>query len=167
MEQTPTRLSQGAKTESDFRSGSETEIQHFLNDFAAAIRGGNTKEIMSFYADDIVTFDMMPPLQFTDRKELEQKSWNECFTNYFKFPVQYDYSQTRIFADGDVAFLSALVHFVGTSKGLGEEMENWLRCTMGLRRLNGKWLIAHDHHSVPVDDNLMALMDLQPEKPIH
>ena len=40
----------------------------------------------------------------------------------------------------------------------------WFRATMGLRKTGGRWLIVHDHSSVPfyMDGSYRAAMDLQP-----
>jgi ketosteroid isomerase-like protein len=50
----------------------------------------------------------------------------------------------------------------GTLKG-GQKSEVWLRVTSGLRRINGRWLIIHDHISAPADFATgKAVLDLKP-----
>src|SRR5256885_1812229 len=68
----------------------------------------------------------------------------------------------RIVASKDVAFIHCLQRTSGTLKG-GLKDEMWVRITSGLRKINGKWLIVHDHVSVPVDFVTgKAVFDLKP-----
>jgi ketosteroid isomerase-like protein len=61
-----------------------------------------------------------------------------------------------------VAFIHALERFTGKLKS-GQASDLWLRATSGLQRISGKWLIVHDHVSVPVDfENGKAALDLKP-----
>jgi ketosteroid isomerase-like protein len=39
----------------------------------------------------------------------------------------------------------------------------WVRATICYRKVDGRWMIAHDHHSVPVNmETNQALFDLKP-----
>lgn len=51
-------------------------------------------------------------------------------------------------AGEDVAFAHALLR-CGTSEELARDPRNRLRLTFGLRRQDGRWVIAHEHHSFP------------------
>src|SRR6476620_9036450 len=97
-------------------SHSEAEIRAYLNEFAKAIHAGDLSRIMSFYADDIVAFDMMPPLQFKSKSEYQKAAWQECFTDYFDFPVDFEHHDLRVHANGDVAFSHSLLHMKGRGK---------------------------------------------------
>jgi len=45
----------------------------------------------------------------------------------------------------------------------GQPSDMWLRATSGLRKMNGKWLIVHDHVSVPIDfETGKAVLELKP-----
>jgi ketosteroid isomerase-like protein len=68
----------------------------------------------------------------------------------------------RIVAGGDVAFIHALERLSGTLKN-GQKSEVWVRATSGLQKIDGKWLIVHDHVSVPTDfETGKAVLDLKP-----
>jgi uncharacterized protein (TIGR02246 family) len=146
----------------EYSSQSEAAIRALLNEFAEAIRSGDATRILSFYSDDVVAFDMMPPLQFKSKSAYQTQAWEECFTNFFEFPVDFEYHDLRVHADGDVAFSHSLVHMKGKAKS-GEVMESWLRNTTCLQRMDGHWQITHEHNSVPLDKETGAgLMDLAP-----
>jgi PhnB protein len=46
----------------------------------------------------------------------------------------------------------------------GEQTNVWVRATVGLRKIDGKWLIVHAHESVPFykDGSYRAAVDLKP-----
>jgi len=48
------------------------------------------------------------------------------------------------------AYVSSIHHVTGTMKG-GKKVDYTVRVTDGLKKINGKWLIAHTHVSFPVD----------------
>jgi ketosteroid isomerase-like protein len=56
--------------------------------------------------------------------------------------LQYLYIQT------DVAFATATGRCVDVDpKGKREELE--FRLTMGLKKIDGRWRVMHEHHSLP------------------
>lgn len=138
-------------------------IEAMLDELAETVRAGQLEKIMSFYADDFVAFDMMPPLQFKDKDEYRTTAWQECFTDYFKFPVMIHHHERQVHAAGDLALVHYLMHMQGESK-TGKKMESWLRSTLALRQMEGEWKIIHEHNSVPLDkDGTQGLMNLKPE----
>jgi hypothetical protein len=65
----------------------------------------------------------------------------------------------------DVAFSHSLNRIYGKRTN-GEETDVWVRVTACFRRSNGKWLIAHEHISVPLymDGSNRAAVDLKPQR---
>jgi ketosteroid isomerase-like protein len=51
-------------------------------------------------------------------------------------------------AGDDVAYAHALLR-CGTPQQLAERPANRLRLTLGLRKQQGRWVVAHEHHSFP------------------
>jgi hypothetical protein len=49
-----------------------------------------------------------------------------------------------------VPAVHSLIRMSGTMKN-GQEIDRRLRWTVGLRKMNGKWLITHEHVSLPVN----------------
>jgi len=47
-----------------------------------------------------------------------------------------------------VAYAHALLR-CGMPQELSENPENRLRLTLGLRKEQGRWVVAHEHHSFP------------------
>ena len=53
-----------------------------------------------------------------------------------------------ITAGTDVAFVAALMRCAGMEKN-GERIELEFRLTIGLRKIDGQWMVLHEHHSIP------------------
>ncbi len=81
----------------------------------------------------------------------------------FRGPVGYEVRDLSITADGDVAFCRSLNRISGTRTD-GEETDVWVRATVGLRRIDGRWQVTHEHSSVPfyMDGSYRAAVDLEP-----
>ena len=115
---------------------------------------------MSIYAPDIVSFDVEPPLQHVGA-EAKGKNWIEAFAA-FQRPLGYEIRGLTITLDGDVAFAHSLNRLSGTLKN-GNRGGFWVRATVCFRKIDGSWLIAHDHASVPLDlESGRALLNLEP-----
>ncbi len=140
----------------------QNDVAQTLTDFSEAIRNGNIHTIMSFYEEEIRAFDMMPPLSINN-KLAYQKNWEECFTNFFQFPVNYSYIEPKIEMSGNLAVVHSLIHMSGDSIH-GENMDCWLRSTMILKKHGVQWLISHEHNSTPLDPETgKGLMNLSPD----
>lgn len=72
----------------------------------------------------------------------------------------------KIKADESLAFCYSLNHIQGVMKG-GQKTDMWMRSTTCLNKVNGKWLIVHEHASEPVDfESGKILTNLSPDKPL-
>jgi ketosteroid isomerase-like protein len=116
--------------------------------------------LMAHYAPEIVTFDVRPPLQIQG-----VDAYRENFEAWFasvQGPIDNELRDVRITMSDDVAFGHYLVH-VKSTRTTGEGAEYWVRVTSGFRKLNGQWLVTHEHVSAPIDlATLRAAFDLQP-----
>ena len=140
----------------------EQEIRALLDRWAKAFRAHNLDGIMSIYApgNALVAYDIVAPLQYTG-KDAYRKDYEQFLAQY-DGPIEIEYRGLRIVAGDGVAFIHTLERISGTLKD-GQKSELWIRATSGLRKINGNWLIVHDHISAPVDlNNGKAVFDLKP-----
>ena len=139
----------------------EAHIRDLIAGWAAALRAKDIEGVISRYAADVVSFDLAPPLQYTGREAL-RKSLAAWFPT-FQGPLGYDVHDLEITAAADVAFCHSLNRISGTRTG-GEKTDVWVRSTIGCRRIDGTWLITHEHASVPfyMDGSDRAAIDLKP-----
>ena len=143
------------------RPNDETQIRQLLDDYAEAIRNKDEEVALSFYADDVVCFELAPPLMFQSPQDVDGgfQAWFDTWQS----PIESESHDLRIAVDGDVAFAHALRRMAGIKKD-GERVDLWYRATCGLRREKGEWKIVHVHNSVPfyMDGSLRAAVDLKP-----
>jgi uncharacterized protein (TIGR02246 family) len=144
-------------------SSNEIEIRALYDRWAQAFEARDIDGIMSVYApgDEVVAYDVVPPLQYKG-KDAYRKDYLE-FLGQYDGPIHVEYRDMRILSSGDVGLIRALERFTGKLK-TGQPFDMWLRATSGLRKIDGKWFIVHDHVSVPVDfETGKALLDLKPQ----
>lgn len=142
------------------RATDEADIRQRIDKLAEAIRAMNLESVMSIYAPDVVSFDIVPPLQHVG-VEAKTKNWIDAFAMY-QHPLSYEIRDLTITVGDDIAFGHSLNRISGTLKS-GNRTDFWLRSTTCFRKIDGKWLIAHDQVSVPVDlESSRALLNLNP-----
>ena len=130
------------------QSPDEAQIRSVLDEFVNALRVKDRDKILSLYLPDVVTFDVVPPLHYVGTEAYGQ-SFRRMFEGY-RGPIDFETRELNITVGADVAFSHSLVRTSGTLKS-GEESDRWLRRTVCLRKIGAKWLIAHEHISLPVN----------------
>jgi ketosteroid isomerase-like protein len=129
-------------------------------DWARAFETRDLNGVMAVYAPDVVAFDIVPPLQFVGADDY-RKDYASFFAQ-FKGPLKISNPTIHVDQAGDVAFAFGLERLRGTMND-GTPVDMWLRFTDGWKRSNGRWLVAHEHVSVPVDLTTgKARLDLTP-----
>lgn len=138
----------------------ESDIRARIEKLAAAIRAADIDGVKPIYAPDIVSFDVVPPLQHIGA-EAQWKNWADVFAAYER-PIGYEIRDLTIAVGGDVAFGHSLNRISGTLKN-GSRADYWVRWTPCFRKIDGEWLIVHHQASVPIDvESGKALRDLEP-----
>ena len=138
----------------------EAQIRQRVHDFAKAFRAKDIDGVMSVYAPDIVSFDLVPPLSYVGA-EVYRQPWEATFEAY-QDPIDYEVHDLHITTNHDVAFSYSLNRMRGTLKD-GQQTDFWLRWTACYRKIDGNWLIVHEHVSVPVDlESGKGSLDLKP-----
>jgi ketosteroid isomerase-like protein len=142
------------------RATDEAEIRQRINSWMEALRAMDLEGAMSFYAPDIVSFDLGPPLRHVGASAKE-RNWVNAFEMYRR-PLGYEIRDLTLTVGGEVAFGHSLNRVSGTLKN-GNTTDFWLRWTACFRKVDGHWLIVHDHVSVPADpESSQALLNLEP-----
>jgi ketosteroid isomerase-like protein len=142
------------------KKNEEAAIQRLLDDWTILLHNKNIEGVMSLYAPEVVTFDIVPPLRYLGADAL-RKLWEEVFF-VFQGPIDYEVHDLSITVGDDIAFSHSLNRLSGTMNN-GQKTGYWLRWTACWRSIGGKWLIVHHQNSVPVDlETGRALLDLSP-----
>lgn len=143
----------------DAASASEAEIRSAIKAWANSIRRKDAPALASHFASDAVRFDLAPPLQSATPVEENAREWFATFEG----GIGYEIGDLSISVDGDLAMVHSFNRITGTRVD-GEKADVWFRETLGLKKIDGKWLIAHMHESVPfsMDGHFRAEVNLQP-----
>jgi ketosteroid isomerase-like protein len=131
------------------QAAEEAAIRRHIDKLAKAIGAMDLEAMTSIYAPDIVSFDVEPPLQHVG-EAAKWKNWEHAFT-IFQPPLGYEIRDLTITVGGDVAFAHCFNRLTGTLRNGTTTSGIWVRATICWRKVDGTWLIAHDHVSVPLD----------------
>jgi uncharacterized protein (TIGR02246 family) len=123
-------------------------IRDLIESWAAAVRRKDYATILRNHSQDIVMFDVPPPFQ-SRGIDAYKKSW-DLFYSWTNEAIPFDIQEMNITAGSDVAF--AVLTMGCAEPGVGGKPESLdFRLTIGLRKIDGRWTITHEHHSVPAD----------------
>ncbi|MBN9386658.1 MAG: SgcJ/EcaC family oxidoreductase [Chloroflexi bacterium] len=119
----------------------KTQIRELVENWARAIREQDLESVFANHAGNVVMFDVPPPLQLKGMAAYKA-SWEPFFEAQQK--GLFNLGELTITAGEDVAFCHSIV-----TCGTGPENSFEVRLTIGLKKIDGQWLITHEHHSVP------------------
>lgn len=128
------------------RTTDEAAIRELIENWAKAVRTKKINGILASHSPEILMFDVPPPIQLKGI-EAYKKTW-DLFFSWSHDSGVFDISEINITAGNDVAFVTALMRCAGTEAN-GERIELEFRLTIGLRKIGGKWIVMHEHHSIP------------------
>jgi len=138
----------------------EALIRHRVEDMVKAIRANDIDSVMSLYAPNIVSFDFGPPLRYAGADN-KRRAWQELF-NAYPNRIDIEVRDLNVTTQGELAFVHSLNLLNGTLAN-GRVSDLSLRWTACFRRIDGVWLVVHDHVSFPADlEHGQALLNLTP-----
>jgi uncharacterized protein (TIGR02246 family) len=128
------------------QSADEAEIRALIARWSSAVREQDRAGIRADHDADILMFDVPPP--FRSRGIDDYMATWEMFLSCTEKPVTCNFTDIEVTAGSDVAFATAVGHCVNIDNaGQREPLE--FRLTMGLRKRAGRWIVTHEHHSLP------------------
>jgi uncharacterized protein (TIGR02246 family) len=125
----------------------DAPIRERLDAWAEALRAKDIDALLVHYAPDVLVFDLMPlQTQGIDAYRENFEAWFESVEG----PIEYEMTELRIRVREDVALCHYLGR-VGSTRG-GKKGEYRVRVTASLHKKGGRWLITHEHISLPFKD---------------
>lgn len=128
----------------------EQTIRTLILRWAAAVHDGDLAGVVADRTADVVMFDVPPPENGVRGIESYEATWPSFF-DWQAAGALFEIDSLEITAGGGVAFAHALVR-CGMPAELDRDPARRLRLTLGLRREQGRWLVAHEHHSFTTTD---------------
>lgn len=120
----------------------EVQIRQLLNDWAKATREGDKDAVLSSHVSDPLIFDVLAPLQYKGA-EAYRKSINEWWPTD-EGEALFEMHELGITTGETVAFAHCLIE-------CGKKTNpDWVRATFCLQKSDGKWMITHQHGSMPI-----------------
>jgi uncharacterized protein (TIGR02246 family) len=142
------------------RANDEARIRGLIDDQAKAIRAKDIDGSVSNYAPDVLLFDVVNPLRSVG-SDAARKRLAEWFSS-FRGPIGYELRDLSITTGDDVAFAHSLSRVSATTTD-GKKLDMWWRATVCYRKIDGAWMVTHEHASVPFDvESGQASLDLKP-----
>lgn len=142
----------------------DAQLRERLAALARALRAKDINALMAHYAPDVVVFDLPAALQCRGA-DAYRKNFEAWFASV-QGPIDYEMRDLRITASGDVAFCHYLARVKSTRKSAEKTdywADYWVRVSAGCRKMNDRWMVTHEHISVPVDmATTQAARNLQP-----
>jgi uncharacterized protein (TIGR02246 family) len=130
-------------------SDDEVAVRDLIEAWVDAVRRKDYDGILRSHAADFVMFDVPPPFESVGL-DAYRKTWDLFFSCSGEL-VRFEIQEMDVTAGADVAFAFATMRCTTRgSNGKPEPLD--FRLTMCLRRIDGRWVITHEHHSVPATD---------------
>jgi uncharacterized protein (TIGR02246 family) len=132
------------------RADARADIKALEDRFVAAFKAKDVDAIMKVYApgQTLVVFDVVPPRQYVGAAAY-RKDWQTVFGS-FDGPITVELTDLDIGADRNLAYSHSIQRVAGTNKH-GKKLDLTVRVTDVYQKIGGRWLIVHEHVSVPVD----------------
>jgi len=127
----------------------EAEIKSLERNYAKALQAKDLDALMANYDNSptLVVFDVIPPRQYLGW-DAYKKDWQTVLSECTG-PMKAELTEMTIVAEGNIGYGHEIQHLSCPPKGAPLDMT--LRATDGYVKKDGKWLIAHEHLSVPID----------------
>jgi uncharacterized protein (TIGR02246 family) len=127
----------------------EPEVRAVVTGWVDAVARRDLDGVVAHHTEDVVMFDVPPP--YDGIRGIAD--YRDCWGPFFEWQATgngtFELVELTVTAGSDVAFAYGLLR-CGTPEDFERNPDNRLRLTMGLRRVDGEWLIAHEHHSFPM-----------------
>jgi uncharacterized protein (TIGR02246 family) len=145
-----TALFSGLALRVDAQSADEKAVRAMYESYNQAFRGKDINRILALYVqnESLVVFDAVPPRQYAGVRAF-RKDYEEFFA-IFPGPNSSRFDDLRVTTAGTLGYAHSIGTFNLTDKA-GKHVTWVFRLTDVFRKINGKWLIVHEHVSWPVD----------------
>ena len=130
------------------RTEADAEVRAVLEEWPAATRQSRRHDVLKHHSANLVTFDVLPPMKY-DSAESYRRSWDKWHPDTQGEAV-FNLENLTITAGNDVAFAYSFIRCGGTLPD-GRTFLDLVRATFCLRKVNGSWMVEHQHVSKPYE----------------
>jgi uncharacterized protein (TIGR02246 family) len=123
----------------------EQKIRTLIERWIAAAQARDLDAVLVDHASDIVMFDVPPPHQGARGIDAYRETW-PAFFQALASGEMFELESLEVTAGSDVAFAFGLLR-CGKPEDFVRDPDYRLRLTIGLRNIDGRWIVTHEHHS--------------------
>jgi ketosteroid isomerase-like protein len=137
-------------TWSPARADDQAEIKALEQRFVEGFKAKDVARIMAVYVpgESLVVFDVVPPRQYVGWNAYK-KDW-EDFLALFDGAITVELTDLHVATAGTLGYGHSIQRVTGRKRD-GNTVDLTVRVTDVYRKVKGKWLIVHEHVSIPVD----------------
>jgi uncharacterized protein (TIGR02246 family) len=131
-------------------SSDQAQIRDLVSRWIAAIQKHDLARVTADHTDDITMFDVPPPVMVRGIDAYRQ-TWPQFFQWLRDNDGTFQLVDLTITTGNTVGYAFALLK-CGTREEMTRDDSARLRLTLGLKKIDGVWNIAHEHHSFPASE---------------
>ncbi|WKZ87296.1 nuclear transport factor 2 family protein [Ralstonia pickettii] len=124
-----------------------SRLRSLIEAWAEAVRAKDIDAVMRHYAPDVVVFDVMPPL-FVKGAEAYRRNWQGWF-DALDGQADFHFVELHLEVSGDLAYCFSVNRLRARYRD-GAKHDAQTRATVCFRKIDGRWLVVHEHASVPM-----------------
>ncbi|MGR3764120.1 YybH family protein [Rossellomorea sp. NS-SX7] len=128
-------------------------IQGVLENYKHAVNERDNDKFLNAYSSDVHIYDCWGSWECKGKN-----AWSENVFNWFNGlredgdVLKVEIDEVVIEESTSLAFVHCSVTFAAYKEGSDEKLRQMTnRFTFGLKRVNGSWLITHEHSSLPIN----------------
>jgi ketosteroid isomerase-like protein len=114
------------------------------------VSDGDLDVVLAGHDPEIVMFDVPPPNEGVRGIEAYRATWPGFF-EWIASGAVFQLESLDVVAGADVAFAYGLLR-CGKPADFERHPGQRLRLTIGLRKVDDRWIVVHEHHSFPATD---------------
>lgn len=131
------------------RQDEEAAIRSLISQWSRALEATDPDGLTANYVPDAVLYDVKPPYK-TQGVAAIRALWAACLP-YFPASFTSEHRDLSLVVGDDVAFWHGLHHIKPTDQPHHPAGQSWIRVTACYRKIDGRWLVVHEHVSMPFD----------------
>jgi uncharacterized protein (TIGR02246 family) len=136
------------------------ELHDLIDERVKAVAARDGKTLGARQHPGVLAYGVLGALSSVGRDAVDEQM-NAWFDGYRDGP-RYTVHDLHVDADGALGYCAFVYHVAGGLND-GTEVSMAVRATLVCKRFDDRWLVVHDHESVPFDPATgSALTDLQP-----
>lgn len=125
----------------------DEEVRAILETWAERTRKGQLDHVLENHASDVLIYDVLAPMKY-EGAAAYRASWGDWQPDT-QGEGKFDVEDLQITAGDDVAFAHAFIRCGGTLPN-GKTFEDLVRATFCAKKIDGAWVVTHQHISKPI-----------------